>query len=291
MILVAIYFICRESLAWQNLLGEYQFEVTWSDQNATQVYKSQEFVVRFLFAFRDKYIILDADGEETVKSCPCCHSPPAGHFHTVPQGMIKSDWIIVSDLVRSCHMICIWCHNASRESNVLAKDPNRSDALACAAFLHSFTTSVLVALKQHTSGHSLPNLTGAVILRSVLQKPLGRIKKQNSVALIRQLGEICRELLSNKHHEQVSSPSAQSMHRVCTEYAQSMHKCFAVGGLLLYQLRVSEDKNHSEDEEDTRLWHPLTLYSFVVVLWRVNRPLWGLSQWAICYTTQFNVNI
>lgn len=42
MILVAIYFICRE----------------------------------------DKYITLDADGEETVKSCPCCHSPPAEHFHT-----------------------------------------------------------------------------------------------------------------------------------------------------------------------------------------------------------------
>lgn len=41
MILVAIYFICRE----------------------------------------DKYIILDEDGEQTVKSCPCCHSPPAAHFH------------------------------------------------------------------------------------------------------------------------------------------------------------------------------------------------------------------
>lgn len=208
-----------------NLLGEYQFEVTWSDQNATKVYKSQEFVVRFLFAFRDKYIILDADGEETVKSCPCCHSPPAGHFHTVPQGMIKSDWIIVSDLVRSCHMICIWCHNASRESNVLAKDPNRSDALACAAFLHSFTTSVLVALKQHTSGHSLPNLTGAVILPSVLQKPLGRIKKQNSVALIRQLGEICREKsVESCFPTNIMSKCLHPAHRVCTQYAQSMHR-------------------------------------------------------------------
>ena len=187
-------------------------------QNATKIYKSQEFVVRFLFAFRDKYITLDADGEETVKSCPCCHSPPAEHFHTVLQGMIKSDWIIVSDLVRSCHMICIWCHNSSRESNVLAKDPNRSDALACGAFLHSFTTSVLVALKQHTSGHSLPNLTGAVILPSVSQTLLGRIKKQNSVALIRQLGNWN---LSRAAFQQTSWASVFTQR---TEYAQSLHR-------------------------------------------------------------------
>ena len=114
MILVAIYFICRESLAFE--LGRVSVRsdqnATKCDkmrQNATKIYKSQEFVVRFLFAFRDKYITLDADGEETVKSCPCCHSPPAEHFHTVLQGMIKSDWIIVSDLVRSCQILSYDC--------------------------------------------------------------------------------------------------------------------------------------------------------------------------------------
>ena len=34
-------------------------------------------------ASRDTYITLDADGEETVKSCHCCNSPPHQHAHQV----------------------------------------------------------------------------------------------------------------------------------------------------------------------------------------------------------------
>jgi len=49
MILVAIYFICRE----------------------------------------DNYITLDEDGEETVKSCPCCSTPPSDHFPSLPQSPSK----------------------------------------------------------------------------------------------------------------------------------------------------------------------------------------------------------